>query len=72
MKDDPYELGWLAADWPAPAHIHAGTTLRSGGVSKPPYDQLNLGTHVNDEQSCVLRVYPVTLPALRAREQHVF
>jgi len=54
MKNDPYELGWLAADWPAPAHIHAGTTLRSGGISKPPYDQLNLGTHVNDEQSCVL------------------
>ena len=54
MKTKPCELGWLAADWPAPAHIHAGTTLRSGGFSKPPYDQLNLGTHVNDEQDCVL------------------
>ena len=54
MKNDPCEISWLAADWPAPAHIHAGTTLRSGGISKPPYDQLNLGTHVNDEQSCVL------------------
>ena len=54
MKNDPCEVSWLAADWPAPAHIHAGTTLRSGGISKPPYDQLNLGTHVNDEQSCVL------------------
>ncbi len=54
MKTNPCEFGWLAADWPAPAHIHAGTTLRSGGVSKPPYDQLNLGTHVHDEPSHVL------------------
>ena len=54
MKTNPCEFGWLAADWPAPAHIHAGTTLRSGGFSKPPYDQLNLGTHVHDEPSHVL------------------
>ena len=54
MMSKPYELAWLAADWPAPSHIHAGSTLRSGGVSKPPYDQLNLGLHVNDEQSSVL------------------
>ena len=54
MKTKPYELDWLAADWPAPAHIHAGTTLRTGGGSNPPYDHLNLGIHVNDEQSCVL------------------
>ena len=54
MSNNPSGAGWLAADWPAPAHIHAGTTLRAGGVSKPPYDQLNLGLHVNDEQSCVL------------------
>ena len=54
MKNKPNELAWVAADWPVPSHIHAGSTLRSGGVSKPPYDQLNLGLHVNDEQGCVL------------------
>ena len=54
MKNNPNELAWVAADWPVPSHIHAGSTLRSGGVSKPPYDQLNLGLHVNDEQGCVL------------------
>jgi len=54
MKVNHAEIKFLAANWPAPPHIHAGTTLRTGGVSKPPYDQLNLGMHVNDEQSCVL------------------
>lgn len=54
MKVNHTEIKFLAANWPAPSHIHAGTTLRTGGVSQPPYDQLNLGLHVNDEQSCVL------------------
>lgn len=34
---------WIKADWPAPNYIKAGTTLRQGGVSKAPYDSLNLG-----------------------------
>jgi len=34
----------LAADWPAPANVHAFTTLRFGaGASRPPFDSLNLG-----------------------------
>ncbi len=34
----------LIANWPAPKNIHAFTTLRHGmGVSKPPFDQFNLG-----------------------------
>lgn len=39
---------WLVPDWPAPANIHAATTLRLGGVSKEPYLSLNPATHVND------------------------
>ena len=40
----------LAATWPAPKNIHAFTTLRNGmGVSKPPFDQFNLGNR-NGEQ----------------------
>ena len=40
----------LTADWPAPKNIHAFTTLRHGiGVSKPPFDQFNLGNR-NGEQ----------------------
>lgn len=41
-------IGWLPADWPAPSHVRAGTTLRTGGVSEPPYHSLNLATHVGD------------------------
>jgi len=44
---------WLIPDWPAPANIRAGTTLRGGGVSLPPYDSLNLGEHVGDNPAAV-------------------
>ena len=40
---------WLRPDWPAPAHVHAGTSLRKGGVSASPYASLNLALHVGDE-----------------------
>jgi len=46
---------WLVPDWPAPANIHAATTLRSGGVSKEPYLSLNPATHVNDLSERVLQ-----------------
>ncbi len=39
---------WLVPDWPAPAGVNAVFTTRSGGQSRPPYDSLNLGTHVGD------------------------
>ena len=44
---------WLLPDWPAPANIHAGTSLRQGGISLPPYDSLNLGDHVGDDPAAV-------------------
>lgn len=44
---------WLAADWPAPAGVVAGCTLRNGGVSAGPYRSLNLGAHVGDEAARV-------------------
>lgn len=44
---------WLTPDWPAPANIHAATTLRTGGVSVAPYDSLNPATHVGDDVNCV-------------------
>ncbi|WED22290.1 peptidoglycan editing factor PgeF [Vibrio sp. JC009] len=39
----------IIPNWPAPAHIKAFSSLRSGGVSKAPYEGLNLGTHVGDD-----------------------
>lgn len=38
----------IIPDWPAPANVRALQTTRAGGISKPPYDSLNLGMHVGD------------------------
>ena len=46
---------WLVPDWPAPANVHAATTLRTGGISKEPYLSLNTATHVNDTMELVLQ-----------------
>jgi len=40
---------WLTPDWPLPDHIHAATTLRTGGYSQPPFSSLNMADHVGDE-----------------------
>lgn len=44
---------WQAADWPAPAHIKAGTSLREGGLSSGNFTGLNLATHVGDDKNTV-------------------
>lgn len=44
---------FLAADWPAPAAIRAGTTLRTGGVSQAPFASLNLGGRAGDAPRAV-------------------
>lgn len=44
---------WLTPEWPAPAHIRALTTLRTGGVSKGDFASLNLALHVNDDPASV-------------------
>lgn len=46
---------WLPAEWPAPLHIHAGTTTRQAGCSRPPFDSFNLAGHVGDENESVKR-----------------
>ncbi len=42
---------WLEANWPAPDWLRAGTTTRIGGISKAPYEQLNLAKHVDDSET---------------------
>ena len=41
------------ADWPAPFNVKTAISTREGGVSLPPYDGLNLGSHVNDRPDAV-------------------
>jgi len=44
---------WLRADWPAPEHIRAGVSIRLGGHSDKPYNDLNLALHVGDKSTNV-------------------
>ena len=46
-------LSFIQPNWPAPKNIKAFTTTRVGGVSKIPYDSLNISTHVGDNANAV-------------------
>ncbi len=46
---DKQELpNWIDAKWPVPKRLKAGTTTRLYGISKGPFESLNLGDHVGD------------------------
>ena len=45
---------WMIPDWPAPAGVRAVFTTRQGGVSRAPFDSMNLGDHVGDQPAQVL------------------
>ena len=47
------ELGFTP-DWSLPARVQAFMTVRAGGVSRPPFNTLNLGDHVGDDPSDVV------------------
>ncbi|MEZ9229836.1 peptidoglycan editing factor PgeF [Vibrio amylolyticus] len=40
-------------NWKVPSNIKAVASTRLGGFSLPPYDGLNLGTHVGDDRATV-------------------
>lgn len=42
MPPEPAAAYGLAVDWPAPANVGALMSTRAGGVSRPPFDTLNL------------------------------
>jgi purine-nucleoside/S-methyl-5'-thioadenosine phosphorylase / adenosine deaminase len=48
-------LSILSPEWDAPSNIVAFSTTRQGGVSKPPFDSLNLATHVGDDLELVTK-----------------
>lgn len=43
----------LAVRWAAPPGVGALMTLRTGGLSRPPWDAFNLGDHVGDDPAAV-------------------
>ena len=58
---------WIVPDWPAPVSVHEVCTTRQGGVSRPPYDSLNLGNHVGDDAAAVGRNRDVLKAAIGVR-----
>ncbi len=46
-------LELVTPDWPAPAGVRAASTTRQGGVSRAPWDSLNLALHVGDDPGAV-------------------
>ena len=49
----PLHPDWLVPDWPAPPRVRAVFTTRNGGVSKPPFDSMNLGRPSGDDGAAV-------------------
>lgn len=46
---------FIVPNWPAPATIHAATTLRTGGLSLGKYSSLNPALHVQDDIRLVIQ-----------------
>jgi YfiH family protein len=44
---------WIVPEWAAPANVKAFVTTRAGGVSRPPYDTLNVGFSTDDDPEAV-------------------
>ena len=49
----PDPLEFVVPHWPAPAGVRACCTTRYGGVSRPPFDRLNLSLGVGDDPAAV-------------------
>ena len=45
----------IEPDWNAPTKVCACSTTRGGGFSQAPYTSFNLGLHVGDVESLVMR-----------------
>ncbi len=43
----------IRAQWPMSDRVDAGSSMRQGGISQPPFDQLNLGLASGDEAKAV-------------------
>ncbi len=48
-------ISWLVPEWPAPPWVRAASTTRLGGVSRAPFDSLNLGQFSGDDPGAVAR-----------------
>ena len=60
-------MSFINPQWPAPSSIHTLVSTRAGGVSKHPYDSLNLGDHVGDQIEDVLANRAIFAKALPSK-----
>lgn len=63
---------WITPQCQLPPGIHALTTCRDGGVSKPPWSALNLALHVGDNPASVLRNRQLLIEAARLPAEPVW
>lgn len=61
------KLDWIVPLWPAPANVHAVCTTCAGGVSKAPFESLNLGDHVGDTAAHVAQNRAALQTAISAK-----
>jgi polyphenol oxidase len=59
------KFSYIQPNWPAPNNIRAASTFRARGVSKRPYDELNLAAHVGDDPKAVAENRRLLKTALR-------
>jgi YfiH family protein len=59
--------GWIVPEWPLPDGVRALCTTREGGISRSPFDTLNLGDHVGDDPLAVAANRAAFAAALQAR-----
>ena len=62
----------MQPNWPVDGSVQAWVTTRDGGVSLPPYDQLNLATHVGDVPEAVLQNRAILRSALSLPSEPVW
>ncbi len=53
MKVGMINSDWIIPDWPVNPRVKAVSSTRLGGVSLAPFNSLNLGLHVGDDESAV-------------------
>ena len=63
---------WLEANWHAPKHIKAGTSLRTNGYSKSPFNKSNLSFNVGDNPENVEKNRSCLLNHLKIDESPVW
>jgi polyphenol oxidase len=58
---------WIVPEWQLPAGVRAICSTRGGGVSRAPYQSLNLGDHVGDLPDAVATNRKIFSDAIEAR-----